>query len=473
MLINSLNSAYLKIMKKPANLEFNYYGENNSPTSKLTSLKKDTVSFSSAPVSLSKVEKAQLIKDIDLDNIEEKSMQYFIDNRSNIGLVMDRAPNSNDYSWKKMGSIAATGYGLSALILKSEKYPEFKEKAKDYTMWTLKLVEKNTPEEQGGWLTHFMNGETGEAIKFKDKDGKYTNSSEISSIDTALFFFNAFASAEYFGGAVKEQVEKMYNKIDFNMMLTEGGNKPDQRAFSLGFHIKDGKKEFIPYKWDEYSEGILVPLLALGAKDEKKVPDEVWTEGWNRTKKWEYDGKRTFLHLPLFTYFYPHGLLDFKDKIDKNGTNFWEESKTAVKMQMAYCKDAGYPDGLFGITANDCSNEDYRADQPCDGANDGTIAPPAVLACLPFADKEVAQRLMKLKELGLTNNNKYGPCNAYNVHTGWRAPDALGIDLGSMLLMTDSYRSGKIQKLIGKNEIVQTIMKRAGFHDATSSSQAT
>ena len=454
MLINSFSTT----MKTPVPQKYKANGHDFS-SSKLNGLNKDTITFSAAKTSLSPLERVQLNKD--LDNIENQSIKYFINNRLPSGLVLDRASNSEKASLKKNAnkicSIAATGYGLTALILAKEKNLISKEQAKNYTMQTLKFVDENTPEIQGGWLAHFMDG----------KSGKNFGNSEISSVDTALFFFNAFASAEYFGGDVKKQVKKMYDKINFKMMLTQDNEKPDQKAFNLGFHVKDGKREFIPYKWDEYSEGILVPLLALGSKD---IPEDVWTKGWNREKKWEYNDNKTFLHLPLFTYFYPHGLLDLKDKVDKNGDNFWNSSKNAVKMQMAYCKDSGYPDGLFGITACDCDNDEYRADQPCDGANDGTIAPPAIIACLPFAEKEVSQRLTTLKKLGLTNNDKYGPCNAYNVKSGWRASDALGIDLGSMLLMTDAYKTGLIHKLINKNEIVQNSMKRAGFHKTNSSS---
>lgn len=476
MLIHSLNLFNSAFKNAQESSEYNYSSGHNFSMPKLNCLNKDTISFSSnktAITSISPIEKAQLIKDLDLDGIEKKSIQYFIDNRSPKGLVQDRAPNSDESSWQKMCSVAATGYGLTALVLASEKNIIPKKQAKEMVMQTLTSVDENTPEINGGWLAHFMDEETGKAMIFKDKNGNVTGRSEISSIDTAIFFFNAFAAAEYFGGDVKKQVEKMYNKIDFNLMLTEDGKKTDQLAFNLGFHVVIGKKgeerKFLPNVWDEYSEGILVPLLALGAKGDKKVSEEVWTKGWDRREKWEYNGLKTFVHTPLFTYFYPHGLLDLKDKVDKNKTNFWKASENAVKMQIDYCKDTGYAEGLFGITACD-SPGGYHPDQPCKGANDGTIAPPAVIACLPFAEKDVLNRMRTLKDLGLMDE-KYGPCNAYNVYSGWKAKDALGIDLGSMLLMTDSYRSGKIQKLVNQNKIVKRIMTRAGFESDTSAAK--
>ncbi|MFA6989803.1 MAG: glucoamylase family protein, partial [Candidatus Gastranaerophilaceae bacterium] len=171
------------------------------------------------------------------------------------------------------------------------------------------------------------------------------------------------------------------------------------------------------------------------------------------------------------------------------GTNYWKESQTAVKMQQEFCKNHGHPDGMFGITA--CSSEkhtgNYEAYRPVGDEDfcpysvddehlpkeergkfgdrdDGTIAPPAVLACLPFDKDGVKKAYNYLKEKNLVLDDKNnGICNAYNDKTGWKAPDQLAIDLGSMLLMLDKYHSGTIQKLINKNEIIQKIMQRAGF----------
>jgi len=416
----------------------------------------NAIAFTSRQTSLTRIEKAQLHSE--LGRLEKKSIRFFLDHRLSNGLVLDRAPNSEIAPTGRsaeMCSVAATGYGLSALILASENHMLPKAIAEKKVMQTLKFIDKNTPEINGGWLAHFMDGKTGKAYK----------DTEISSIDTSIFFFNAFASAEYFGKNVKKQVTKMYNKIDFKMMLTEDGKKPDQIAFNLGFHVKDGKRTFTPYKWNEYSEGILTMLLGLGSN---KVPDTVWTKGWDRSKKWEQNGVKNFVCLPLFTYFYPHGLVNLGNKVDKMGDNFGKASHNAVKMQLAYCKEHGYPKDVFGITACDGPNG-YQAYQTAGTekypAHDGTISPPAILACLPFAEKEATNAMKYIRKMGL-DKERYGLCCAYNVKTGWKATDALGIDLGSTMLMMDAYKSGLIHKLVNQNEIVQKATKRAGFHQA-------
>lgn len=487
----------------PSNKGVTFQALNNSGMGKELLTYADSLAFmaNNRPVksdnsSLSPLEKARL--NSFLDSIERKGIQYFLDHRLPNGLIPDRVLNvvvSKNHDTSGFASVAATGYSLTAFIMAVEKGMISKEKARQMVMQTLKFVDSVTPQINGGWLAHFMDPQTGELVK----------NTEVSTVDTALFFFNAFAAAEYFGGDVRNQVQKMYDKIDFDLMLSEDKQNPDKKSFHLGFHIKDGHRDMIPFKWEEYSEGILVSLLALGSD---RVSDDVWLKGWDRSKNWQFAGKESFVCLPLFTYFYPHGFINFKNKLDKGNDNFFEASRNAVKMQIDYCKTQGYPDGLFGITACDgpqfyqpyqprgninFSVEDFikKHNLPLDPADkiapvkiseyvsnlpgdekylngwpahDGTIAPPAVIASLPFAEKEVAQAIKALRKLNLFND-KYGVSNAYNVYKSWKSDEALGIDLGSMLLMTDAYNSGHIHTLISQNPIGRKILRRAGLGD--------
>ncbi len=134
-------------------------------------------------------------------------------------------------------------------------------------------------------------------------------------------------------------------------------------------------------------------------------------------------------------------------------------------MQQAFCKNHQYLEGCFGLTACD-GPEGYKAyiagNRGPIHEHDGTIAPPAILACLPFAETETINlfNTLKLKDLA---NDKFGICNAYNVLTGWKASDAIGIDLGSMLLMLDAYNKGTIHKLSDQSPVIRKILDRAGF----------
>lgn len=402
--------------------------------------------------SLSETQKASLLQDV--QRLTTKSIDYFIQHRHASGLVLDRAPNTTGAPPTlnpTMASIAATGYGLSALVLGVEKGQVSRQQAEAWTLETLATVAAITPPENKGWMPHFID------INTLKPYGK----SEISSIDTVLFLLGALAAGEYFGGAVKQKAQALFDQVDFQAMLTNDGTQPDKRQFSHGFHLEAGQRQFIPWNWNAFSEGILIPLLALGAAPQQNIPESVWTQGWKRDKGWKAFGQETYGPLPLFTHYYPLGYLPLKGKKDSQGEDLWENARKAVEMQRQHCQVKGYPDGLFGISACDGPNG-YLAYHPTHPEEDKTIAPPAILASLPFNDKAVYEALQALKKRGLSEDS-FGLTCAYNVDSGWKATDALGIDIGSTLLMMDAYQGGLIHKLMSQNAVLQKGLKRAGW----------
>ncbi|MBY0405598.1 MAG: hypothetical protein K2X66_16975, partial [Cyanobacteria bacterium] len=90
------------------------------------------------------------------------------------------------------------------------------------------------------------------------------------------------------------------------------------------------------------------------------------------------------------------------------------------------------------------------------------IAPPAIFATLPFSEKFAKSSLKTLMSKGLLNG-KYGVICAYDPKTDWKAPDAIGIDVGSTLLMLDASDQSIIHKLMEKNPIMKAAMTRAGY----------
>jgi hypothetical protein len=410
-----------------------------------------------------------------VEDLFKKGIQYFIDYRHPNGLVLDRglnpivsSPSNNVVQLRpsvisnnqNMASIAATGYGFTSWVMAAEKGIISKSTAEAWSIQALKFMEDHTPLEQHGWMSHFVDAEKGAPF----------GNSEISSIDTAIFMLGALSAGEYFGGETQKIVQRLFNKIDFPFMLTNNGTQPNKLQFSHGFFLKEGKPQFIETNWDNYSEGILLSLLSLGSTVHA-VPKTVWTEGWDRHKNWEFNGKKTFNPLPLFTFYYPHGFFPLKGKKDEKGDDFWEESLKAFEMQVEYCQKEGYPEGLFGLTACD-GPTGYQAFAPQPSNKETTektppnniqpIAPPAIFASLPFSEKFAKSSLKTLMAKGLLNG-KYGVICAYDPKTDWKAPDAIGIDVGSTLLMMDASDQSIIHKLMEKNPIIRAAMTRAGY----------
>jgi hypothetical protein len=416
-----------------------------------------------------------------LEIIQQRSIRYFLEqSHPQTGLVRDRAlqpahdaPPLPENPQNTMASVAATGYGFCAQVLAAEQGLIPREQAAANVLKALKFVEQTTPRENEGWLYHFVHWDTG---------APYAHS-EVSSVDTALFYFGALAAGEYFGGDVQKQVDRMLSQLNFKLMLqneilvpappSKGedlaasaqrmpqATAPDKRSFSHGFHWVDGQRQFIPWNWAAYSEGILLPLLAMGSTTHP-VPDTVWSEGWDRTLNWRRGDQETFGPLPLFTYYYPLGYLPVKGKQDKQGLDLWARARTAVKLQQAYCQEKGYPDGLFGLSASD-GPTGYRDYAPGHPHEDFTLAPPALLAALPLDPAAVEKAFPALEKRGLTTG-RYGLTCAYNPKTDWRAPDALGIDVGSTMLMLDAAQPRPtLHPLLARSAWLTRALTRAGF----------
>lgn len=391
--------------------------------------------------------------------LQQKSIQYFIDQRHpGSGLILDRSftePLDKPHPKARMASIAATGYGLSAWVLGAASGKISHKDARAWTQQVLDTVEKITLPEQKGWLAHFIDVET----------GKPYQGSEISSVDTALFYMGALTAGQYFGGDIQKQVQRMFDQVDFPFMLTQNGKFPDSQTFSHGFYLDDGdpRPRFIPHQWDHFAEGIMLPLLALGSTTHP-VSDDVWTKGWKRGPEWIYNNYTTLGPLPLFTHYYPLGYFNLKGKHDNQGLNPWELAEQAVLAQIDYCRDNGYPYGLFGLSACDGPNG-YRAYQPEDqhaNQNDKTLALPAMAASLPWAPDAVFNGLNTAKAKGWLDT-RYGLLCSVDPVSGWKSSDALGIDIGSTLLMLDASLNQRVHALTDQHPVIKRGLQRAGF----------
>ena len=97
----------------------------------------------------------------------------------------------------------------------------------------------------------------------------------------------------------------------------------------------------------------------------------------------------------------------------------------------------------------------YKARGVPEGPDDGSIAPWAVAASLPFAPEIVATALQHFETLRLRENNAYGFKATFNATIAdrscqsrpWISPYHFGINQGPIVLMIENYRSGLIWSL--------------------------
>ena len=427
-------------------------------------------------------------------DIERRTFQFFWDTTNeNNGLTPDRYPA------RPFSSIAAVGYALTAYPIGIENGWVSRTQAVDRTLTTLKFLRNlpQGPQATGkggyrGFYYHFLHMDSGH---------RFASWVELSSVDTALLMMGVLFAQSYYDGADPREVEirkladELYAGVDWTWL--------QRRAplVSMGWFPEKG---FIEHDWRGYNEAMLLYVLALGSPTHAVEP-EAWT-AWTRTydETWgTFQGQEYLAFGPLFGHQYSHVWIDFRGIQDaymrERGIDYFENSRRAAYAHRAYAianpmQWKGYGANVWGLTASDGpqrTRQQYAGEQRefrhysargaglADNFDDGTIAPTAAIASLPFAPEIVIPATLEMHQrYGEFLYSSYGFLDAFNpsfdydipLNTGrivpgegWVASDYLGIDQGPILAMIANYRSGFVWNVMKRNPYIRTGLERAGF----------
>ena len=299
-----------------------------------------------------------------------------------------------------------------------------------------------------GFFYHWANINTGERVW----------DSEVSSVDTALLLCGILTCRQHFQSAeVLALAEQIFDRVDWTWLSEDTSLLPHGWTPEMGF---------LPYRWDYYSELMMMYLLGLGSTSHP-LRDEAWN-AWKRLT-FEYEGQRYIgSFAPLFVHQYSQAWFDFRGKRDKYA-DYFQNSVIATEVHRRFCIELGhqfpdYTEDLWGITASDSANGYVVWGGPPEmGPIDGTVAPSASAGSLPFLTQPVMRVLRTIKERYPSAWSKYGFVNAFNPLTNWYDSDVIGIDTGITMLMAENTRTGFVWNTFMKNEEARRGMARAGF----------
>jgi hypothetical protein len=330
-----------------------------------------------------------------------------------------------------------------------------------------------------GFYYHFLNMKTGQ------REWK----SEVSTIDTTYLLAGALTVAMYFDRENKE--EREIRKLAEALYLRADWRWAQNRALTVSHGWKP-ERGFIKYRWSGYSEALILYVLGLGSPTFPLPPESY--RAWTRTYEWKELYGYEFLYAgPLFIHQLSHMWIDFRgiqdEYMSEKGIDYFENSRRAVYVQQAYAMRnpkgfLGYDQLCWGITASDGPGPavrringrtrrfyDYISRSIPDGPDDGTLAPWAVAASLPFAPEAVLPSLRRINQDYPDLTSKYGFKCSHNptfssdkrTGKGWISQGYYGIDQGPVVMMIENYRSGFIWRLMGKCPHIVNGLRRAGF----------
>jgi hypothetical protein len=384
-----------------------------------------------------------------LEELERAAFLYFWEAAdSKTGLVKDRVNVRTGSDGGTVASIAATGFGLTALCIGHARGFVSLSEVQGRVIAALRFLYGDMPTHRG-FFYHWAEVHTGER----------TWDSEISSIDTAILLCGVLTCRQHFRHReITRLASLIFNRVNWTWLSADTSLLPHGWTPELGF---------LQYRWDYYSELMMMYLLGLGSTTHP-LPVETW-HAWKRLT-FEYDGLQYIgSYAPLFVHQYSQAWFDFRGKRDRYA-DYFRNSVIATEVHRRFCLELSqrfphFSDELWGITASDSKNGYVVWGGPPEmGPLDGTIVPSATGGSLPFLPRETLKVLKNIKNrYGARTWSRYGFINAFNPQTDWYDTDVVGIDTGVTLLMAENLRTGFVWDAFMKNREVQRALQRAGF----------
>ena len=367
-------------------------------------------------------------------NVDLKSEGY--------GLIKDK-----DMYADEIASIASVGYGLAALAIGCNRnwisYPEAYKRVSKTLDTFLNVVEG-----KNGFFYHFVNMDT----------GKREWDCEISIIDTAIFICGAILAGEFFQGRIKQKAEELYRRVNWEWYRNKENN-----YFYMGYKPETG---FWGH-WDMYAEQLMLYVLGV-ASPTYPISKTMYNDMKKETST--YEGIKDIIYTycgTLFTYQFSHAWIDFRDRKDENGIDWFENSKKATIANRLYCiknKDRfkTFGENSWGLTA--CLGPNgysggygaMPALADLDQQNDGTVSPCGAAGSIVFTPELSIKALENFYNHYPKLWGKYGFIDGYNLENGeWYSKEVIGIDKGISMIMIENYLSQFIWRQFMKNEYVQ------------------
>ena len=423
----------------------------------------------------------------DLVELQKLAVRYFLDHtNADNGLVADNTRKESSCS------IAATGLGLSCHPVAVSNGWLTRADAAERVLTALRFFEHSPqgpePDVTGykGFYYHFL----------EMKDGRRSGKCELSTVDSAFLlagmlvagvFFDADAPAER---EIREIADALYRRADWQWALYGvpcNANGWPTRTVEDVTIIHGGTPEngFISYRYQGYDETLLMHVLGLGSSTFALPPESY--RAWQNTFAWREQYGIEYLHAgPLFIHQLSHCWLDLEGIVDEfmraKRIDYFENSRRAVQVQQSYAQEnprrfRGYGPHCWGLSASDgpgpatktIDNVDrdfwmYEARGVPEGPDDGTLAPGAVVASLPFTPELATDTLRELVRAYPNARSEYGLRASLNPTFGdWISPRNYGLDQGPIVMMIENHRTGLLWNLMRRSPYIWRGLRKAGF----------
>jgi hypothetical protein len=419
---------------------------------------------------------AALSDDALLDRLQRAAFSYMLDHANpENGLVADTSREGSPCS------IAVVGFALSCYPIAVSRGWMTRADAADHTLKALRFFwespQGEEPDATGykGFYYHFLDMKTGRRVW----------QCELSLIDTTLLVAGILLAGCFFDGdgteaEIRDLAQALYRRVDWRWAQNGG------ETVTQGWKPECG---FLHYGWEGYNEATILYILGLGSPTFPLTGGGF--AGWTFTFQWENMlGQDVLSSGPLFTHLFSHAWIDFRNIRDafmrEKGSDYFQNTERAITVHREYGARnprgfEGYSRNFWGVTAGDGPGDEDLRESHVDrrffgymsrgvpyGPDDGTIAPWAMTATLPFRPQAALTGTRHL----LANYPQVCPDDKFSsgfnpslIRDGqpWLSEGWYGLDQGLLVLMIENYRSGMVWEIMRGCPFVVDGLRRAGF----------
>ena len=413
-----------------------------------------------------------------LDMVQEASFRYYWDGAEpNSGLALENIPGR-----RNMIATGASGFGMMAIVTAVERGYITREEAIQRFKKIVAFLDK--AETFHGGYAHFIDGTTGKVEPFF---GMRDNGADM--VETSFLFQGLLTARQYFDKNsddekyIRNTITKLWKNIEWDWF------KKTKDSKYLYWHWSPDQEWVINHNLIGWNETMITYLLAI-ASPTHGIGKDMYYSGWASQEKlaqdyradWGqtrdgamYSNGNTYFGVkldmgvsnggPLFFIHYSYlGLDPHKIKDKYVSENYFENFRNIALINYRYCvenpkKNIGYGADNWGLTASD-GPWGYRAAEPVDHQDVGTMAPTGALASFPYLPEQSMAALKNYyRNYGSFLWGEYGFRDAFNLNENWCANIYMGLNQAPVTVMIENYRTGLIWNLFMKDPDVQRMVK--------------
>jgi hypothetical protein len=417
-----------------------------------------------------------------LTMVQEACFRYYWEGAHiNSGMARENIPGREN-----LIAVGASGFGIMALIVGIERKFISREEGMQRFLKIIYFL-KNADRFHGVW-PHFLDDETGKAIPLF---GKFNNGGDL--VETAFLVQGLLVARQYF------------NRISENERKIRDGITELWQSVEWNWYQKTNDSDFLFWHWSPdygwiinhplvgWNETLIAYLLAI-ASPTHSVPASLYYSGWagqsdravHYRRNWgkttqgdHYANGNLYFGIkldvgvgsggPLFFTHYSFLGFDPRNKRNKY-TNYFTNNRNLTLINRAYCIQnpknfKGYSENCWGLTASD-DHIRYKAHDPSQRNDNGTITPTAALASMPYTPEESLATLKHFYyDLGAKIWDIYGFRDAFNLTENWVSDIYMGLNQAPIVVMIENYRTGLIWDLFMSNPEIKPMVEAIGFQE--------